>query len=66
MAGWADPEFVVVSLGTNDVNHDGPPTSINNLAHGLDVMIHQIRTALPAADIGIVFPTIPRDRKSVV
>ncbi|MGO4724632.1 MULTISPECIES: SGNH/GDSL hydrolase family protein [unclassified Inquilinus] len=60
VAGWADPDFVVVSLGTNDVNHDGPPTSITNIAHGLDVMIHQIRTALPTADIGIVFPTIPR------
>lgn len=58
--GWGDPEFVLVGLGTNDVNHDPPNISIPNIVQGLDVMIHQIRTALPNADIGIVFPTIPR------
>ena len=58
--GFADPDIVVLGLGTNDWrNITGEPLSARILAD-LAIVVPQIRAALPSARILIWLPTFPR------
>lgn len=57
--GFADPDVVVINLGTNDITEDleSAPALVSE---SLEIMIDQTRTALPAAKILVWFTTQPR------
>lgn len=53
--GFADPDIVMIALGTNDFNSNDNATSAANVAEGLNIMVTQILAAVPSAKIGICF-----------
>jgi lysophospholipase L1-like esterase len=61
----ADPDIVLVALGTNDTasnpGHSGDATGtpLVNITEGLNIMYTQIRAALPDAHVGIVLNGFP-------
>lgn len=59
--GYADPSHVVIALGTNDL-YQTPDIDqfIGKISDGFDVMVAQVRAALPTAKIGIVQHVIGR------
>ncbi len=48
------PDFVTIALGTNDLLQGGKEKGIQNARVGLEIMIKQIRKALPNCKIGVI------------
>lgn len=55
---FADPDIVLIALGTNDFTSNNNATSAANVAEGLNIMVTQIAAAAPAAKIAICFKDI--------
>lgn len=51
--GMADPDIVVINLGTNDIAQIGLPSALTRARDCIDIMIAQIRGACPSAIIGL-------------
>lgn len=51
--GFADPAIVVINLGTNDINQLDWPTGYPKARDCIDIMISQIRAAVPGVTIGL-------------
>lgn len=56
--GLADPDVVVINLGTNDISQQDAATSLAQIQTGLNVMVPQIRAALPNVYILIVWNSL--------
>lgn len=57
---FADPDFVLINLGTNDIRDEEAEAALLQIQQGLEVIIPNIRASRPAARIGIGLPTVPR------
>jgi lysophospholipase L1-like esterase len=51
---FADPDYVVINLGTNDLLQQTVAEAVAQVQRGLAVMVSSIRAAAPSAKIGIV------------
>jgi lysophospholipase L1-like esterase len=56
----ADPDFVLIGLGTNDINEANAADSLATIINGAEIMINQTVTALPSAKIIVWLPAPPR------
>lgn len=60
----ADPDYLLINLGTNDINQADPAAALLQIQQGLEVIIPNIRASRPAARIGIGLPNVPRSNRS--
>ncbi|WP_440410845.1 SGNH/GDSL hydrolase family protein [Neorhizobium petrolearium] len=56
--GLADPDVVVINLGTNEITQQDAATSLAQIQTGLNVMVSQVCAALPNAYILIVWNSL--------
>jgi hypothetical protein len=55
----ADPDIVMIQLGTNDLSNHPDSTGIANCVEALNILYTQTRAALPNAKIAIVLNGVP-------
>jgi lysophospholipase L1-like esterase len=53
-------DYVLIGLGTNDINESDIEESLETIINGAEIMINQTAAALPAAKIIVWFPAPPR------
>ncbi len=52
--GLANPDIITIGLSTNDISTHGTDKDIVSCTEGLNIMIQQIKSALPNVKIGII------------
>lgn len=57
---FADPDFIIVCLGRNDLNAQTEEDAITNVTEAIEIMQASIRANLPNCELGFVFPVLAR------
>lgn len=58
--GYADPDVVLIELGTNDFAQGSASQSLTWVTNGLAAMVASVRATLPSAHIGLIVHNMPR------